>query len=283
MIISRISDGLGNQMFMYACGYALAKQKDENLVLDASLLDNHKSRNFDLQLFNITYSKLISFKKFPLKYLRSFLRFLKDLFFECFFNSFYEKKTFSYNKDVFNISKNTYLSGYWQCEKYFKDYRDDLLRIFTPKIPRDESVVSLYSKMLEDEYSVSLHIRRGDYVGIGCHLNFEFYIEAIKLMAEKLGVAFNCYVFSDDIEFCKERLVGFDSSVKFIYPEYNSDNTTFDDLLLMSKCKHNIVANSSYSWWGAWLNQNDKKIVICPDINMWTGDFYPEEWIKIKI
>ena len=65
------------------------------------------------------------------------------------------------------------------------------------------------------------------------------------------------------------------------YPQYESDNKTLDDLFLMSHCKHIIMANSSFSWWAAWLNQNENKIVICPELGMWSGDFYPEKWNKI--
>ena len=117
-----------------------------------------------------------------------------------------------------------------------------------------------------------------------------YYDIAMKQISELLqSETLSFYIFSDDMDFCKSYFS--EAKVKDIldvtrisiyYPQYDSDNYTIDDLLLMSNCKHMIMANSSYSWWAAWLNSFDKKIVICPELGMWKGDFYPAEWIKIR-
>ncbi len=102
-------------------------------------------------------------------------------------------------------------------------------------------------------------------------------------MREKLGDDLKFYIFSDDTLFCRQYFGKFSEDINIVYPEYQSNNTTLDDLWIMSHCKHMIMANSTYSWWGAWLNKNENKIVVCPELGIWTGDFYPEEWVKIKM
>ena len=124
-------------------------------------------------------------------------------------------------------------------------------------------------------------------MGIGCQLNMEYYDQAISMMKSKYpGEKLILYVFSDDIDFCKhyfsEKQHFATEDIQLCYPQYESDNYTLDDLFLMSHCKHMIMANSSYSWWAAWLNQYKEKTVICPELGMWKGDFYPDDWIKIR-
>jgi len=110
----------------------------------------------------------------------------------------------------------------------------------------------------------------------------DFYDKAI-LKFQELNQRRNTvfYIFSDDIDFAKQYFGKYENKIELHYPQYESENKTLDDLFLMSHCKHMIMANSSFSWWAAWLNQNKNKIVICPELGMWSGEFYPEEWDKI--
>ena len=200
---------------------------------------------------------------------------------------FYKGKiNFGYDKEISSVKNNTYISGYWQSEKYFVEYREDLLKLLTPKKKRSKSVNQLYNEMQKCD-SIALHVRRGDYVGIGCQLNMAYYDQAISMMKSKYpGEKLILYVFSDDVDFCKhyfsEKQYSATKDIQLRYPQYESDNYTLDDLFLMSHCKHMIMANSSYSWWAAWLNQYKQKTVICPELGMWKGDFYPDDWIKIR-
>lgn len=286
MIVVKISDGFGNQLFMYACGYAVAQRIGTELVLDTSILETNNIRKYELNNLNILYKKRLSVNQFKSRIVKIVARKLQSFFFLRNMKHYEEDKNIGFDEGILRVSDNTYISGYWQSEKYFAEYRSDLIKQLTPKEKRSTSV-----RYLEDDFqkcnSVAVHVRRGDYVGIGCQLDMEYYDRAIDLIKSKFPKEqMIFYIFSDDIDFCKEHFEKKDyiagRGIEFRYPQYESDDYALDDLFLMSHCRHMIIANSSYSWWAAWLNQNKRKIVICPEIGMWRGDFYPEEWIKIK-
>jgi hypothetical protein len=177
--------------------------------------------------------------------------------------------SFNFDKSLFyNCLDNTDLNGYFQTEKYFSHIKDEIVKDFTFKVDFEKPF---------DEY-VAIHVRRGDYVN---QPNFhpvcskEYYLEALKLIPKKIPLV----VFSDDIEWCKENI---DADL------YMENTTNVQDLYLMTKATHNIIANSSFSWWGAWLNQNPDKIVVSPKV--WFGPAYshyimddirPPEWIQL--
>lgn len=275
--------GIGNQMFCYAIGYAVSKKNDAKLYIDTMEHDNKLSRKFEICNFNIQYEERISYK------------YHKNILSKIFYNKIArrqkigwltrvknEKKEMHYDSAIKeNVCTDIYLKGYWQTEKYFKEYRQELLSIFTPVKSRDESVLQII-RDLERVNSVAVHVRRGDYLDEHWELNMEYYDKAISLLSIKQK-EMKLYVFSDEIEYCKEYFARYEDSFDFNYLEYFSDNYSIDDLLIMSKCKHNIIANSTYSWWAAWLNQNEYKMVICPELKIWTNDFYPEEWMRILL
>lgn len=282
-IIVHLSDGFGNQLFSYAFGYALSQDLKVELCIDTSMHDYGIAPRLELLNFDIQYSKRISYAYYH------------DIINRAVFNkirqrnaigwtthTYCENKPTVYDAQTKNITENTFFRGYWQTEKYFKKYRAELLEMFQPKSERSVDVRKMI-EMVSQKNSVAIHVRRGDYISIGCHLQMDFYDKAICFIKEKLGSNLSFYVFSDDLSFCKQYFKKFNDTIKIEYLKYLSDNTTLDDLLIMSHCRHIIMANSTYSWWGAWLNQNENKIVVCPELGMWTGDFYPKEWIKIKI
>lgn len=286
-IIVDLAGGFGNQLFCYSFGYALAKRKGAELAIDTSMQDNGIARDLELLELNVRYHQRISYiykEQILDRAIFNKIRRLKSIGLTT--RIYTEDKPTVYEKSVFDISKNTYFKGNWQSEKYFSSFRSDLLRMLTPKKERSESVKKICVEM-HNCNSVAVHIRRGDYVKIGCQLNMDYYVEAIRMIK-----SFFCnkdvalYIFSDDINYCEKFFansnISDDKTIIIQYPEYVSDDYTLDDLLLMSHCKHMIMANSSYSWWAAWLNQNEGKTIICPELGMWSGDFYPEEWIKIK-
>lgn len=283
-IIVDMAGGLGNQLFSYCFGYALAREKKAQLYIDTSMQDCGIARELGLLNFNVGFDKRISYKYKRDLLNRALYNKIRKRFTIGFNTKIYnETNPTVYDSKVFNISKDTYFKGNWQSEKYFTKYRDELLKILTPVNERSESVRELIG-ILQESNSVALHIRRGDYVKIGCQLNMIYYDKALQLLKDRVGIKSpKIYVFSDDIDYCKEYFNKYSKDFEFNYPEYDSDNTTLDDLLIMSNCKHIIMANSSFSWWAAWLNTNLNKIVICPELGMWCGDFYPEEWIKIKL
>jgi len=180
-------------------------------------------------------------------------------------NAEYREKDFRYIP--IEYKQNLDLVGFFQSEKYFEDYKDMILRTLTPKVG-----YGMFSN------TTSIHVRRGDYVNLSDHyvqLDADYYRKAMNMIKSEVY-----FMFSDDIAWCKSNFK--DQNIVFI--ENNSPAT---DLAIMLGCEHNIIANSSFSWWGAYLNKNPSKIVVAPA--EWFGpklphdtkDLLPEEWIKI--
>lgn len=254
LVVARLIGGLGNQMFQYATGRALANKLNGNLKIDTNGFDNY-FRKFDLHNFKIraehaTEKEIIFLKS-------------KNLFFKPKFIC--KEKGHNYNPNIQKAKLPVYLDGYWQSEKYFSEIRSQLLEEFRPA-----KSLSVYSdrilKIIErSRNSVSIHIRRGDYLtpqnqqvhGV-CSL--EYYRSAIQTLQESFA-ELSFFVFSDEINWAKANL-SFDNTTCFV--DENTGDRSFEDLLLMSACEHNIIANSSFSWWGAWLNKNPNKTVVAP-------------------
>ena len=276
-VVTKIMGGFGNQLFCYACGYAVAKNSNRKLIIDTSQQDNDSFRLVDIIQLNIVYDDRITFKKGNGFLNRAIFNKIKLFGSVGFFTKrIKERQCYSYQDDIFNYNKrNIYLNGYWQSYKYFERYRAELLEMFTPK-------VALKKKAIESSQNirVAIHIRRGDYISIGCNIDLNYYDNAIKYFDSTFPDKPIYYVFSDDIGFAKDFVKKYPDLEMFIV-ENDSDNQTIEDFYLMASCNHFIIANSSFSWWAAWLCQNTDKIVICPEVDFWTGDFYPTEWIKI--
>lgn len=205
-----------------------------------------------------------------------------------FKSSHYTQKNFEYSPEIFGFN-NKYLDGYWQSEKFFESCKHKVISDFEFKGELCERNLKIKS-IAEVENSISIHIRRGDYVSNpkannlhGNICNLEYYRNAIKFFTEKItNPVF--IVFSDDIEWVKDNLKI--SNCHFV--SWNKGEYSYNDMRLMSFCKHNIIANSSFSWWGAYLNKNPKKIVVSP--NKWfndkklnTVDLIPDGWHKIDV
>jgi len=287
MVIIKLIGGIGNQMFQYAMARAVAERNKAELGIDICWFDRYKNnlapREYALDDFNIS-GKLLKTGIFYR--ILSKLSFLENIRPPQRMYYIKEKQIFHFDPEVFKISGNVYLDGYWQTEKYFKDIEEIIRKEFTLKNPFNKIVSGIAEKISETN-SVSLHIRRGDYVedkitnqlhGV-CSL--DYYLKAINRILEKVSKP-SFFIFSDDIEWAKNNL-------KLNYPIIFVSNNSIKDgeeLLLMSKCKYNIIANSSFSWWGAWLNQNPQKIVIAPkqwfkDSSIKTDDLIPDSWQKI--
>jgi len=288
MIITKLIGGLGNQMFQYATGRLLAYKNKAVLKLDLSAYDNQSGitqRQYELSPFNVqqNFSNQIDNKIIcgPEKkgLLGKIFRKLPDSFYK---SNYIKEKGHNFNSSILDLNNNVYLDGYWQSEKYFSDISDIIRSEFTLK---NNSLDPSLLQEIINKNSVSLHIRRGDYVfnpvtnrfhGV-CTL--DYYKRAIDFIEERFE-DLTFYIFSDDLNWCKENL-------KINHPTFFVEgNKNYEDLILMSHCKYNIIANSSFSWWGAWLNNNPGKIVIAPeqwfaDKSVDTDDLIPESWIKI--
>ena len=178
-----------------------------------------------------------------------------------------------------------YLAGYWQSEKYFSFIEEKIKAEFTFKIEIDD-INKKYLEEMNKVESISLHVRRGDYLS-SPSLNVcteKYYENAITYFRERIENPI-FFVFSNDIEWCRQNINGKD--IKYI--NVNKGERSYNDMRLMSACKHNIIANSSFSWWGAWLNSNAQKIIVAPNKwinnskNVSESDIIPEKWKKIEI
>jgi len=288
MIIVKLQGGLGNQMFQYAMGRSVSLKKDTELSLDISSFEKDILRKYALSPFQIKarFARPEEIKKFiKYKRLHGPLRHLWNIFVASQ-RKYFEEKQFHFDYEVFNINKDAYIDGYWNTEKYFLDIRDILLNDFKTSNSSSKKNEEI-SKQISTSNSVSIHIRRGDYANdlktnsIWGTLEQEYYEKAMKIITEKISNP-KFFVFSDDMVWVKQNM-NFPSDTIFI-----NGNNPVEDMRLMSLCKHNVIANSTFSWWGAWLNENKEKIVIGP--KNWfktkkqstdTKDVLPLSWIKI--
>lgn len=291
MVTVLISGGLGNQMFQYAAAKALAKRLQTPLVLDLYPLEKKTqstARNYELGIFNFEAEKKYTLKgKFFYK-ARPFIQ-KHRVFFQRF--GFYSDTTaILYQPDFESLKGNICLSGYFQNERYFEPIKKELYKDFTFNNPLDKRNGDIANR-IQSEQSVAVHIRRGDYItNKDAATNFvtcgkDYYEKAIEEIIEKVGKPV-FYVFSEDFEWIKENITFEGYSVHYI--DWNKGVESYIDMQLMSMCKHNIIANSSFSWWAAWLNRNCEKIVMAPGKwfqnemkNQLLDEFYPKGWTKI--
>lgn len=291
MIITKLIGGLGNQMFQYATGRRLGYKLGVELKLDISAFDEYRLRGYDLGAFNIQENiataqevqKLTQRKKSLFNRLvRRVLRREPKLP-----TSYVKEKHFHFDPCILNASDGVYLDGYWQSEKYFIDIDQIIREDFTLKkeqVGKDKEIGGNISSC----ESVSLHIRRGDFVSNArtstihgtCNLNY--YYRCVEEITKNVKNP-HFFIFTDDTGWVSKN-------VKLSYPatviDHNGRKKSYEDLMLMSLCSHNIIANSSFSWWGAWLNRNPNKMVFAPlrwfakdDIS--TRDLIPEKWRRI--
>ena len=285
-VIVDIKAGLGNQLFCYAIGYAVAKKTGSDLYIETSVLDRKriKDRYLEILKFQLPYKKRISFYYTYNPFLKkiNLNRLTKRLAIGMKTAIYKEKDQAVFDEGVFSIKGDTYLDGYWQHYRYFDEYRQDLLEIIQLA---DKTAV----KGLEDEIrktnSISIHIRRGDYVSAGWEIPMDYYLKALQRLKEETeDPELTAYVFSDDMEFAHSF---FEQNpidgLQIKYMDYENEDKVVYDMYLMSCCKYNIIANSTFSWWGAYLNRNTDKVVICPEIGKWDEKFYLPEWIRITV
>lgn len=276
MIIVKLQGGLGNQMFQYAAAASLASKKHTELAINKEWFKQKFEKQYTPRKYELGAYKLDDQVKN-----RKNMSWLKA---RMLYKS-YTDGAFLYDKNFFRLPKNTILEGYFQSEKYFLDIRKKLLQDFNYKHKATQETEEVIKKLKNCE-SVSIHIRRGDYVtnknanqfhGL---LGKEYYAKAIKIINKKVSKP-NFFVFSDDIAWAKVN-IRTNSPIRFI--DFTSSG--IEDMRLMRQCKHNIIANSSFSWWGAWLGGAETKTVVAPknwfkSKDLDTSDVLPERWLKI--
>ncbi|MDG5492245.1 alpha-1,2-fucosyltransferase [Psychroserpens sp. SPM9] len=293
MIIIRLKGGLGNQMFQFALGYVLSETHKCPLKIDTRFFDlsrhNHRvtTRDFELDIFNNSYN--FASKKDILQFdqLSVIHRINKKLGFN--YLKKYNEPSPVFQQDLSNIKPPLFLNGYFQSHHYYRGYEEAIRALFSFPTedfqPKNRDILNT----LNSETTLGIHIRRGDYIsdpktnqthGV---CSVDYYMKAIEQLTknnDKMKLVF----FSDDSKWVKNTFEQL--SMDKLFVDHNTGKDSWKDLCLMSKCTHNIIANSSFSWWAAWLNAHPQKKVIAPkqwfaDRTRNTNDLIPETWIRL--
>ncbi|MFD3188645.1 alpha-1,2-fucosyltransferase [Sedimentitalea sp. HM32M-2] len=277
MITTRLHGRLGNQMFQYAAARGLAARLGTQVALDARLAEARGegvlTRVFDLPVVAADTLPALR-KKAPLRY----------AFWRLTSRRFRREQGLGYNPQFEDFGDGSYLHGYWQSERYFAHAADLIRQDFRfPDFSSAENAAM--AGRINEGLSVSLHVRRGDYLTLGAHVLCDqaYYDAALARVLDGLGGDPTVYVFSDDPGWAKENLP---LPCRKVVIDFNGADTDFEDMRLMSLCDHNIIGNSSFSWWGAWLNRNPDKRVAGParwfgDPKLVNPDILPDGWFRI--
>ncbi len=284
MVVVKIYGGLGNQLFQYATGYALSQRTHSPLLIDTQWYryNTKNCRPFDLKHFNIVE------ESYPSKKQKIYIDEDCHFFFKLYLRlkntpaiPKFREKFFHYDNNFEKIDRSICLDGYWQSEKYFAAYKDDLREILTPK----KTLKTIHSELLKElsrDNSVALHVRRGDYNTLDENktlfylCSMDYYKRAVSFFKDIYKDP-KFFIFSDDPLWVK-------SSFDWLeHKRIISGNTNLEDFSLMRKANHQIIANSTFSWWAAWLCQRDNQKVVAP--SLWfkvkdkdTKDLIPKEW-----
>ncbi len=285
-------------MFQYALGRHLSIRNGCELKLDITEFAFDPLREYALNKFNTIKTLATQFEINNLRYglhnpllilvARNLNRFSRHFINASVIRSeaLYEETTYSFDEKVFTPRQEIYLQGYWQSEKYFKEINHILLQEFKLPAAPDRENARLTNEITNCE-SVSIHVRRSDYVSnpktstIHVCCSVDYYMKAVELVKSRIATP-RFFIFSDDPDWAEANLKFGNCQII----RNNSMDSGEEDLRLMCLCRHNIIANSSFSWWGAWLNQNDKKLIVSP--RQWfhvsrfdSPDRIPDDWEKL--
>ena len=287
MIAFHAQGGLGNQLFQYAAARRLALLHRAELVVDPYWFDNCRPnetpRPMELQKFAVDMRIATLAEQQQWHFYRSRFGHLVQPFLPL---KLFRENGYGVNPSVMGAPVNSYLYGFWQSEDYFRDIRPQLLTELVPSIsPSDADLEVL--ELISQSNAVSVHVRRGDYVSLQSASTYhgtcslDYYQKALEHVVGRIADPV-FFVFSDDPDWTSENL-RFSHTTHYV--RHNNTDSAFQDLRLMSKCKYHIIANSSFSWWGAWLSDQSDNLVVAPE--KWfaggrpTPDLLPADWIRI--
>lgn len=281
MIYMRIWEGLGNQLFQYA--YIRALQLRNHEAVRLCVLPDQKGdrtiRHYSLDKLMITIPRGRVFEKFAL-YMERYKIIKKAV---CFIAEkskkfgFIEEKSVRYKDYLKDLKGNNYISGWFQNEKYFNDFAEIIRKEICPR--KKIRISKELREILQNKNTVSVHIRRGDFAQGDNMLGMEYYERAFAVIEEQLEDAFYVF-FSDDLPWVRENM---HVTGNAYYVNKNGELEDYEELFIMSRCQHHIIANSTFSWWGAWLDRKESKIVIGP--KQWFVrnklNIMPDTWIRV--
>lgn len=288
------SGGLGNTMSQYAFVMSLRKHDNQKCALFVAE-SNMEHYGYELEkIFPnvIKCDKMNVFQRIYINILSSLRnvkigkRYFPHQILFCFHKRMFTPEAIWFYPEVYNKQyRNAYFLGQFQSYKYLENCELEVRNAFEFDLLKLSNRTKELSKLMEEVNSVSLHVRRGDYQnayyinGLGNVVTLDYYKRAINYIKQKIhNPVF--FVFSDDLEYVKSNIL----LDNVIYVDFNRGDNSWQDMYLMSKCKHNIIANSTFSWWGAWLNNNESKIIVAPQ-KWWAtldkDDLIPTKWIRI--
>lgn len=276
-LVIDIPGGFGNQLFGYAFGYALSRELGCEYYIHTPFQDSGITWDLQLNYFNLVYDGQLTYSWTKKLYDRAFgNKFRRRMAIGIRTTIIRENEKWELDDyvKILKTKRNVMFYGNWENEKFFKKYRADIIKMLTLKESRTADVEMLINSITRDKKSVGVHVRRGDKAAMGASLSTKYYNNALAEMHRQICGDVKFYVVSDDIKWCKEYLHCDDATL--IYPEFESDNRTLDDWLILKACNHHIVANSTFSWWPAWLSENADQVVICPKgmtykLDKWMG------------
>ncbi len=281
----KLMGGLGNQMFQYATARALSYRLDIPFGLDKFHMGS--KHPYQLSNFNIK-CEVIPQKLLPPRK-QSNRIYWKLWRLGIMPPKLFRQKGLGYDSRINKIGNNTYLIGYWQTEKFFQDCNSIIRSDFTFKNSPSHKNLEIFQEIIETPSSISLHIRRGDYLdkknlnihGVCSQISYQ---KAVTRIGEHCSNTPTVFIFSDEPEWVSEN---FDLPYPFKIIDQNSPEKGIEDLRLMSICKHHVIANSSFSWWGAWLSKFEKGMVVAPSrwfasSKLFNPDIYCDDWIQLQ-
>lgn len=291
MKIIKFYGGLGNQMFQYAMLTAIRERWGGEVLMDTSLYSSYGLHNgFELQnVFDITAQEATpeQIKQLSLYTTSYRLSRLYHYAFPSRSTEFKERTFGKYYPEVMEIERDMMYEGYWQHWEYFHPYRESVISEFKLKQGLDERNLNLHQALLSKNNSVSVHVRRGDFLNKRIYKGLcgkDYYLKAIAEAKRIAGNDADFYVFSNDLPWCRENLSDLIAAEHFHAVDRNTGQNSYKDMILMGACRVNIIANSSFSWWGAYLNQRTDRQVIAPE--KWINKKMPNpiqlpEWILL--
>lgn len=286
MVTVAIFGGLGNQMFQYALGRTLAQRNQCRLQLDLRHYDQNRAFRYGLGDFKInavigTERTLPPTRSDRLKYLR-WRYFSKK-------HRMIREQSLSFDASILDLQGSLYLRGYWQSQRYFAEIADTIRQEFElVDVPSQQNAEML--AQIRSSSSIALHVRRGDYVSNPNCNKFhgtcspDYYERAVEQICQQVPGDHRVYVFSDDWHWAKENV---HTRCPMVFVHHNDSFAAHEDLRLMSACAHQVISNSTFSWWAAWLNSNQQKRIIAPsqwfaDAKAKAGDIVPTEWQRLS-
>lgn len=269
MKVVKIMGGLGNQMFGYAFALALSESSRQKVMIDTQFYKTCTDHNgYELSsLFNLSLKEASNFSLLKVT-TQTKSRILTHIFrlFPFLKKEIQEDYTKHY-PSIISSGKDGYYIGYWQWYKYFDAIKSKVVNEFQFKNPLEGKNAELQNELLISQDSVSIHVRRGDYLKYPSFANIcevSYYKKAIERAKQIIGEEAHFAIFSNDIEWCRENIVPLCEEAKVTLVDWNIGKDSSNDMRLMSVCRINILANSTFSWWGGYLNQREDRHVIAP-------------------